>query len=492
MRSYLRILLITLMLIGISAANAEIRALWATPWDITTPQAIDELISDAVSSGQTDLLVEVRYRSDALYTPNRLFDDYPNNEPRSHVLKDHTFDPLAYVLDKAKDKHLRVHAWVVVFNATPTLPSLVACNYIYQNHYEWITYDAKHRRMNSSEAFGYFIDPGIPAVQDYVLDVLSDIVQNYPELDGLHLDYIRYPSSTWGYHPISEQRYENHMVQYGPLSWNEWRTHLITGFVERCYHRMKEINPRILLSAAVFSDYNAATQYYAQDWKDWLDKGIIDCIYLMAYSTKYSTFVDQLTLLKEFEEDERIVVGLRAWDQNDGTLLPSNRKAYHGYTILDIAQRIKYVRDQEFAGIGLFNHGGLKKGNAWEELMQMCYTPEMLLEIDTRDPQFSIDISPEALGDKFAADIKISPNGSQYILGLLIPHEGTWTWELWDAHDNLLFSRSRHYPKGQTNDVWNGKDLDQERVAAGKYVIRMYPENSSYNYYIPIVLQGIN
>lgn len=492
MRGGLRLLLIALLLTGITSVKAEIRALWVTPWDITTPQAIDEIISDAINAGQTDLLVEVRYRSDALYTPNLHSDKYPNPEPRSHVLKDDTFDPLAYVLDKAKDKHLNVHAWVVVFNATPTLPSLVANNYIYQNHYEWITYDSKHRRMNSSEAFGYFIDPGIPAVQDYVLDVLSDIVQNYPELDGLHLDYIRYPSSTWGYHPISEQRYENHMLQYGALSWNEWRTHLITGFVESCYHRVKEINPRILLSAAVFSDYNAAVKYYAQDWKTWLDKGIIDCIYLMAYSTKHSTFVKQLTELKQFDQDQRIVVGLRAWDQNDGSLLPSNHKAYHGYTILDLAQRINYVRQQQFAGIGLFNHGGLKKGNAWDELMQMCYTPEILFDIDTRDPQYSIDISPEELGGKFAADIKISPNGRQYILGLLIPHEGIWTWELWDAHDQLLYSQSRHYPRGPVNDVWSGKDLDGAQVEAGKYVIRIYPEDSGYNYYIPIELQGIN
>jgi len=488
----LRCLFIALMLMGISSITAEIRALWVTPWGITTPEAIDEVINDAVTSGQTDLLVEVRYRSDALYTPNLHFKDYPNNEPRSHVLKDDSFDPLAYVLENAKAKHLRVHAWVVVFNATPTLPSLVEDNYIYKNHYDWITYDAKQKRMNSSEAFGYFVDPGIPAVQDYVLDVLSDLVQNYPELDGLHLDYIRYPSSAWGYHPISQQRYENHRVQYGPLSWNEWRTLQITGFVERCYHRVKEINPRILLSAAVFSDYKAAVRYYAQDWKDWLDKGIIDCIYLMAYSTKYATFVEQLSELKEFEEDERIVVGLRAWDQNNGSLLPSNRRAYHGYTILDIARRISHVREQEFAGIALFNHGGLKLGNAWDELMQMSYTPELLLEIDSRDPQFSIDISPEELGDKFAADIKISPNGRQYILGLLIPHEGIWTWELWDTSDQLLFSCSRHYPKGRVSDVWNGKTQADTCVEAGKYVIRMYPENSNYKYYIPIELRGIN
>lgn len=480
------------MLCWLTFINAEIRALWVTPWGITNSQAIDEVVRDAANSGQTDLLVEVRYRADALYTPHLHFDQYPNNEPRSYMLADDGFDPLAYMLEKAKAKRLRVHAWVVVFNATPTLPSLVEKNYIYQNHYDWITYNAKHKRMNSSEAFGYFIDPGIPEVQDYVLDVLSDLVQNYPELDGLHLDYIRYPSSTWGYHPISQQRFENHMVQYGALSWNQWRIHLISSFVEKCYYRMKEINPSLLLSAAVFADYDAAVRYYAQDWKDWLDKGIIDSIYPMAYNTKYSEFVKQVNHIKSFDEDERIVIGLRAWDQNGGSLSPSNANAYHGYTILDIVPRIDYIREQRFAGIALFSHGDLKKGNAWEELMQMSYSPELLAEIDAQDPQFQIYISPDELTSNFAADIKISPNGNQYILGLLIPHEGDWCWELWDASNHLLFKRSSYYPKGQVQDIWNGKVQDESMVVPGDYVILIYPQKSNYRYHIPIALEGLN
>ncbi len=78
--------------------------------------------ADALAAGQTDLFIEVRYRSDALYTPNRAPDDYPNPELRSYILADNGFDPLEYTLRKAQTQKLRVHAWVVVFNATPTHP----------------------------------------------------------------------------------------------------------------------------------------------------------------------------------------------------------------------------------------------------------------------------------------------------------------------------------------------------------------------------------
>jgi hypothetical protein len=48
-------------------------------------------------------------------------------------------------------------------------------NHIYNNHPEWITHDKDGRQMRSSEQFGYFIDPGIPEVQNisWMFSVIS-------------------------------------------------------------------------------------------------------------------------------------------------------------------------------------------------------------------------------------------------------------------------------------------------------------------------------
>ena len=176
--------LITLIILGLALGlSAEIRSLWVLPWNIQSKQAIDQVIWDAVYAHQNEILLEVRYRSDALYTPNRLNSKYKNPEPRSYVLKNDGFDPLAYAIEQASAQQIRVQAWVIVFNATPLEPKLVQQNYIYQHHPEWITYNERTERMRSSAQFGYFIDPGIPEVQDYLLDVFSDIVSGYPELD---------------------------------------------------------------------------------------------------------------------------------------------------------------------------------------------------------------------------------------------------------------------------------------------------------------------
>jgi len=485
-------LLLVFCLLPLFLFGGEIRAIWVLPWSITNPNQIDKVIADALAAGQTDLFVEVRYRSDALYIPNRVPDDYPNPEVRSYILADNGFDPLDYTLRKAQAQKLRVHAWVVVFNATPTHQSYLQNNYIYRKHYEWITHDSKGRKMNSGEQFGYFIDPGVPAVQDHVLNVLSDLVSGYPQLDGLHLDYIRYPSSEWGYHPISVQRYENYIVQYGPKSWNQWRTLQITEFVEKIYRQVKKISPALIVSAAVFSNYDDATISYAQDWKDWLDRGIVDCLYPMAYHVDLTEFGRQLDFMKSLGQDCRFVIGIRAWDANGGSLLPSNHNAFAGYTINNIFPRIDIVRSFGFAGVALFSYDGLIKENALAQLAAVSFRHDIIEKVDAARNDFTIDVTPSDLEKPFAADFKVTPSGRQYVLNLLIPEEGNWFWEIWDKADKLLFQRNRYYPRGSVKDFWNGSLNSEIRIDPGAYIVRVYPENGKYQYYIPISLEALN
>jgi len=472
-------------------SGAEIRAIWVLPWSITSPQQVDKVIADALAAGQTDLFVEVRYRSDALYKTNRGQDDFANPEPRSYILPDNGFDPLEYCLARGQIQGLKIHAWVVVFNATPTNQTYLQNNHIYRNHYDWITYDQNGRRMNGGDQYGYFIDPGIPAVQDYVLEVLSDLVSGYPELDGLHLDYIRYPGTDWGYHPISVQRYNNHVIQYGTSTWNQWKTSRITEFVQKTYLRVKRINPSLIVSAAVFANYEDATASYAQDWKDWLDKGIVDCLYPMAYHVNFTEFGRQLDFMKSLGQDSRFVIGVRAWDANGGSLLATNSSTHRGYTILDIVPRIAMIRRLGFAGVALFSYDGLIKGDALSELASMSYTPDILARVDSSRDDFSIDVAPEDLDKPFAADIIVNPGGRLYMLSMLIPEEGNWNWEIWDQAERRLYKRSRYYPKGQVNDAWNGKAESGQAIPAGSYIFRVFPANGRYQYYIPVRLEEL-
>ncbi len=100
--------LLALTALVLSAQTPEIRAIWVLPWSMDTPQKIDAFIAGAAASKQTDVYVEVRYRADALYQTNRIPDDYPNPEPRSHVLDGTSFDPLQRILKEAHKRDLHI------------------------------------------------------------------------------------------------------------------------------------------------------------------------------------------------------------------------------------------------------------------------------------------------------------------------------------------------------------------------------------------------
>lgn len=463
------------IVVSLTALPAEIRSLWVLPWNITSPQAIDKVIEDALAANQNELLLEVRYRSDALYTPNRAGNMYFNPEPRSYILKDAHFDPLEYAITAAHAKALKVQAWVVVFNATPTAKDLVAKNHIYNNYPHWITYDKDGRQMRSADQFGYFIDPGIPEVQDYLLDVFSDIVSGYPLLDGVHLDYIRYPSSQWGYHPTSLSRLEAARKAGETLSWNEWRTRQVTEFVEKCYHRIKSIDPNMMLSAAVFSNIFDARTAYAQDWYDWLDRGIIDRIYPMAYHLDYDNFRNQLSNMKQQAQEDKIVIGLRAWDAKGKSLMPLDSPSYN---ISHLNKRIALVREGSFAGIALFSYDGIMRNNALFSLVNLAYPalePEIQVALEEPEPIVT-------------ADAQVSMLAGSYVLHLELPAKGRWTWEIQNYFGEVLYSRQRSYFVGYNEDYFSGISFTGERIPPGTYVLKLYREEEPYRYHIPIHL----
>ncbi len=357
----------------IPAGCEEIRSLWALPWDISSPERVAKLVETAINNHQNELLVEVRYRSDALYDTSRGAASYPNPEPRSHVLELPGYDPLADVIQLAHAAGIQVHAWVIAFNATPLDKALLQRNYIYNEHPEWITYDKNGRIMATSTQYGYYIDPGIPEVQDYLLNIIGNLVSGYPELDGIQLDYIRYPNATLGYHPVSLKRYADYCAAGAEISFNEWRIMQITSFVQRFQSLVKGIAPHLITSAAVFADIADANVDYAQDWTKWLQYGYIDRVYPMAYSTNITTFANQLQRYKLLNRNEGIVIGTRAWRDDGGSLLLPQ-----GFNLAALTKRIEHVRENNFAGIALFSYSGIKPDEAWKLLGKMSYPPQKL------------------------------------------------------------------------------------------------------------------
>jgi uncharacterized lipoprotein YddW (UPF0748 family) len=119
------------------------------------------------------------------------------------------------------------------------------------------------------------------------------------DLDGLHLDRVRYPWQNWGYNPTALARFQaatgrDDRPQADEAQWLQWRREQLTALVRRIYLTTAAIKPRLRISAALSAagappgesvPWETRTPYthHLQDWPAWLGEGIIDLGLPMIY-----------------------------------------------------------------------------------------------------------------------------------------------------------------------------------------------------------------
>lgn len=139
-----------------------------------------------------------------------------------------------------------------------------------------------------------------PEVQQYILSDLAEYLKH--PIDGIHLDFIRFPTGQgFSYDKLTIQAFKKKYGQ-SPLDgkhdsgsmtwcrWIRWNAEQITTLVEKIRKLMKASGQDLLLSAAVFPDYELALSEIGQDWKTWTDKKLIDIICPMLYTSDTSLF----------------------------------------------------------------------------------------------------------------------------------------------------------------------------------------------------------
>ena len=311
----------------------EVRALWVVRTTLTSPEKIRQMIDAAANNGFNTLIVQIRGRGDAYYK-SRV-------EPRAVELKDQPpeFDPLAFTLSEARKRGLKVHAWLNTsllanLDALPAQP-----DHVYNKHPEWLAVpkpvarelhelsprDAAYRqkivewsKANRAELEGIYTGPANPKVRDHIYRIWMDVLKNYP-VDGLHFDYVRFASPDFDYSRTSLAQFQKWLApqltkderrelkvalkqdplaaaEKYPAKFADFQRAQVTALVERIYRAVKKRRPDVLVSAAVFAnDENAYTRRF-QDWRRWLQMGILDVACPMAYATDTAVFQKQIEI----------------------------------------------------------------------------------------------------------------------------------------------------------------------------------------------------
>jgi uncharacterized lipoprotein YddW (UPF0748 family) len=304
----------------------EVRGLWVVRWSMTSPEQVREMVEDAAEAGFNTLIVQVRGRGDAFYASDL--------EPRAESLQGPAgFDPLALAIQEGHRRGMSVHAWVnthLVWG--PTAPPRSPAHLVNSNP-EWLAvprvlarelYDLPPRDPRFYAALreyaaerpetveGIYSSPSHPEVRARVRAVWMDLLQRY-DLDGIHFDYIRFPSADFDYSRGALERFRDwvtprvsvdRLVELeraavtNPLAyttalpdeWDEFRRMHITSLVAEIYSEVKARRPELVVSAAVVADPETAYSIRFQDWQSWLDQGILDIAVPMAYTPDNGRF----------------------------------------------------------------------------------------------------------------------------------------------------------------------------------------------------------
>ena len=333
--------------------RAEIKALWVPIWEINRAGKVDTLFQNIADQKFDQLLVQVRYRGDAAYIPNKNDAGFPNPEKKYFAISDSTFDPLGYILTKAAERRIEVHAWFTTFVITGHDLTKLDSSHVYFRHPEWITSQFNLQPMYYKDDVGAYLDPGIPAVQDYTLNVILDVVTNYA-IDGVHLDYIRYPGTYFGFNELARKTFKAEVKYQDANSWQQWKLDQVTRFVAKVSQSVKEIAPHMQVSAAIFPEMEEAREKYSQDWLFWLEKGYLDRTYTMSYTISTERLEQDLTFLLNYKQNDKMIIGLRAWGKT--------------YTAAQIKEKIKLVRKLGFSGYALFSYTGIIQEEYFKDL----------------------------------------------------------------------------------------------------------------------------
>jgi len=348
------------------------------------PDRVAGLLADASQLGVTDLFVQV-YRNGRAWFDSSVADAAPFAAARTAAGQ----DPLRALIQAAHSRGLRVHAWVNVLSLGPNREAPVLRDLgpgavqVDRRGRSMLAYpqlelpapDSQFLRLGTP---AIWLDPGAPGVAQRLARVFAELAERYPELDGLHLDYIRHPDVLpfspgsrfevgldYGYGAATRARFTGETGLPAPLgppgssanAWDAWRREQVTALVRAIRDAARAPRPALVLSAAVWPFPERSYFSVYQDWPGWLEEGLLDFAVPMLYTTDDHFFGTQLRAYHGIASD-RIWVGLGSW-----LFAEAPDRA---------ANQLRRAHSAGLAGVSLFSHDALAEHPA---LLQALIDP---------------------------------------------------------------------------------------------------------------------
>ncbi len=333
---------IFLLLVALNAPaqSSEFRGVWVDAWGtgFLNSSQVTQLIADCRAYNFNAIVVQMRRRGDAFYTPG-----ITGNDPKTTAIAS-GFDALQDIINKAHSgsPRIEVHCWVttqVIWSST-TPPS--QAGHVFNLHPEYLMRNSAGTNWNGE---GYYLDPGHPDATMWNYVMATNIVRRYA-VDGFHWDYIRYPTTDSGYNPTAIARYNAEFGLTGQPSptsaqFSTWRRRQVTDFLRWVNADMLAIRSNLVVSCAVFGSRSDAYNARYQDWAGWNSEGIIDICMPMGYTSDNSgVFVPRV-------DDAYTHQGVRRVYNGQGAYLN---------TAANTVWQLDYIRSKPLLGSVLYSY----------------------------------------------------------------------------------------------------------------------------------------
>ena len=351
----------------------ETRALWVSRWDFKDVRDVQRVVDRAAEAHFNVILFQVRGQADAMY-PSEL-------EPWAADLtgtfgKDPGYDPLADLIESAHARGIEVHAWMNTYpvwmgqTPPPASASPTPMYHDFGSRYgkEWLEWKGS-QPMQLGKGDYLWANPAHPAVQDRIVAVARDLLARY-ELDGLHLDYIRYGDPELSLDPVSNKAYAGAAAREPGLTREQWQRDQVTGLVQRIADEALPERPGARLTTTAWPVYKDRWGWYKgkdgygamyQDSQSWARDGRVSAIMPMLYGMTLDGHLDRYEVLANDyvtgSQPGGVVAGITAGTDD----------------FADIAARIEITRKLGARGQALFSYGALEEHNYWQALRDGPY-----------------------------------------------------------------------------------------------------------------------
>jgi len=377
--------------------NNELRGVWiATVNNINFPSKagipaeqmkteIDDIVKTCKEANLNAIFFQVRPTSDALYD-SAIF-------PTSQYLTGNQgdpfvdgFDPLKYIVQKAHENNIEIHAWINPYRITQNshdLNSLAANNPARKNP-QWVVKYADGKM---------YYNPGLPETRELIANGVLEIVRNY-DVDGIHFDDYFYP------YPVAEKvdgksvivKFDDDaaFAKYGAGYKNvdDFRRASVNKLVENVYNEIKKIRPEVKFGIAPFgiwandsvqptgSKTGGLSSYSAiySDAKAWIEGGYIDYICPQLYWS-FGTEVARFDILVRWWSAVVDGTGVDLYIGHGVHNVPSWKSE------LEIPRQVEYARSyMGVAGSVFFGYQALADNsyNVKDKLAKLFESPRLI------------------------------------------------------------------------------------------------------------------